>query len=168
MTTLIPQIAQIKNSWLYQQIDVQFPTKESLKGLELYKQAVATREYQVVTELPTIETPFSPDDIFLVDFHRLTVMFALIQASQWQSDFEQEMIVEFLTQIIYSEPCSLYLGFQSGEPVAAAIITKSEQNVLISDVVIKGREPSSTDFIAALLSKLSNEFPANIEILIEK
>jgi len=167
MTTLIPQIAQVKNSWLYQQVDVQFPTKESLKGLELYKQAVSTREYNVLTELPTFETAFNSDDIFLVDFHRLTVMFALIQSSQWQSEFEQEMIVEFLTQIIYSEPCSLYLGFQSGEPVAAAIVTQTEQSVLISDVVVNNNE-DSTHFVSALLGKLSEQIPANIEILVEK
>ena len=167
MTTLIPQIAQVKNSWLYQQVDVQFPTKESLKGLELYKQAVSTREYEVLTELPTFETSFNSDDIFLVDFHRLTVMFALIQSSQWQNEFEQEMIVEFLTQIIYSKPCSLYLGFQSGEPVAAAIVTQTEQNVLISDVVVKNDE-ESTHFVSALLCKLSEQIPANIEIIVEK
>lgn len=167
MTTLIPQIAQVKNSWLYQQVDVQFPTKESLKGLELYKQAVSTREYEVLTELPTLETSFNSNDIFLVDFHRLTVMFALIQSSQWQNEFEQEMIVEFLTQIIYSEPCSLYLGFQSGEPVAAAIITQAEQSLLISDVVVKNDE-SATHFVSALLGKLSNEFPADIELILEK
>lgn len=167
MTTLIPQIAQVKNSWLYQQVDVQFPTKESLKGLELYKQAVSTREYNVLTELPTFETALNSDDIFLVDFHRLTVMFALIQSSQWQSEFEQEMIVEFLTQIIYSEPCSLYLGFQSGEPVAAAIVTQTEQSVLISDVVVKNNE-DSTHFVSGLLGKLSEQIPANIEIIIEK
>lgn len=167
MTTLIPQIAQVKNSWLYQQVDVQFPTKESLKGLELYKQVVSTREYQVLTELPTIETSFNSDDIFLVDFHRLTVMFALIQSSQWQNEFEQEMIVEFLTQIIYSEPCSLYLGFQSGEPVAAAIVTQTEQSVLISDVVVKNDE-DSTHFVSALLGKLSHEFSADIELILEK
>lgn len=167
MTTLIPEIAQVKNSWLYQQVDVQFPTKESLKGRELYKQAVSTRKYETLTELPISETSFDEDDIFLVDFHRLTVMFALIQSSQWEGEFEQEMLVEFLTQIIYSEPCSLYLGFQSGEPVAAAIVTKSEQSVLISDVVVKNAE-SSGHFVAALVGKLSHEFPENIELILEK
>jgi hypothetical protein len=167
MTTLIPQIAQVKNSWLYQQVDVQFPTKESLKGLELYKQVVSTREYEALTELPSIETTFNSDDIFLVDFHRLTVMFALIQSSQWQNEFEQEMIVEFLTQIIYSEPCSLYLGFQSGEPVAAAIVTQTEQSMLISDVVVKTDE-DPTHFVSALFGKLGDEFPADIELILEK
>ncbi|TFH92531.1 flavodoxin [Vibrio ouci] len=167
MTTLIPQIARVKNSWLYQQVDVQFPTKESLKGLELYKQAVSTREYEVLAELPAAETSFNSDDIFLVDFHRLTVMFALIQSSQWQNEFEREMIVEFLTQIIYSEPCSLYLGFQSGEPVAAAIVTQTEQSILISDIVVKSDEPSA-HFVSALLGKLSDQIAADIELIVEK
>ncbi|WP_394126248.1 flavodoxin [Vibrio hepatarius] len=167
MTTLIPQIAQVKNSWLYQQVDVQFPTKESLKGLELYKRAASAREYEVLTELPSAETSFHSDDIFLVDFHRLTVMFALIQASQWQNEFEREMIVEFLTQIIYSEPCSLYLGFQSGEPVAAAIVTQTEQSILISDIVVKSDEPSA-HFVSALLGKLTDQITADIELIVEK
>jgi len=167
---LIPKIAEVKNSWLYQQVDVQFPTKESLKGLDLYKQAVAIRQYASFNDTNKADLAFDTDDIFLVDFHRLTVMFALIQSSQWTNEVEQEMIVEFLTQIIYSEPCSLYLGFSSGEPVAAAIVTQHEETLLISDVAIKNSEQltSPDDFAQSLLVKLRPQLTSDIEIIIEK
>lgn len=163
----ISNIAQVKNSWLYQQVDVQFPTKESLKGLDLYKQQVVNRQYQTLNPADYTDSSFSTDDIYLVDFHRLTVMFALIQASQWQNETDQEMIVEFLTQIIYSEPCSLYLGFTSGEPVAAAIVTKDNNSVLISDIVTTSISESS-GFIAGLLNKLESQLTSDIELIIEQ
>ena len=150
----LPQIAEIKNNWLYQQVDVQFPTKESLIGLEVYKKAVENRQYKLIEHSEGDQSAFAQDDIFLVDFHRLTVMFSLLQSSQWQDSSDQEMIVEFLTQIIYSEPCALYIGFKSGEPVAAAIITQHEGAVLVSDVVVKSEEEGDTAaFVSALLTK---------------
>ena len=100
----IPKIAEIKNEWLYQQVDVEYPTKESIAGLALYKAKVASCQYEQLESVTTESSVFGKDDIFLVDFHRLTVMFSLLQSSQWQDSSDQEMIVEFLTQIIYSEP----------------------------------------------------------------
>ncbi|NOH81498.1 flavodoxin [Vibrio sp. RE86] len=150
----LPQIAEIKNNWLYQQVDVQFPTKESLIGLEVYKKAVESRQYKRIEHNTGEQASFAQDDIFLVDFHRLTVMFSLLQSTQWHDSSDQDMIVEFLTQIIYSEPCALYLGFKSGEPVAAAIISQHEGSVLVSDVVVKsGDESETAAFVSAVLTK---------------
>lgn len=150
----IPKIAEIKNEWLFQQVDVEFPTKESIAGLEVYKASLASRQYQPFDADVEVADEFKQDDIFLVDFHRLTVMFALVQASQWQEQSDRDLILEFLSQIIYSEPCSLYLGFSAGEPVAAAIVTHAEQSVLISDVVVKSQPLSEPSFIAGLCRKL--------------
>lgn len=151
----IPNIADIKNQWLYQQVEVEFPTKESLAGLALYRAEVEGKEV-VKLDSTASDVAFTQEDIFLVDFHRLTVMFALLQAGRWQKPTDQEVIVEFLTQIIYSEPCDLYLGFQQGEPVAAAILTVNEQQALISDVVVKAQSTATEqDFIAALVNKAS-------------
>lgn len=153
----LPKIAETKNQWLYQQVDVEFPTKESIAGMELYKAAVAQRQYQLMAQVPTQDGTFADEDIYLVDFHRLTVMFSLLQAGMWSSEPEQQLIVEFLTQIIYSEPCSLYLGFKDGEAVAAAIVTVEPESVLVSDVAIKSESANmmKNAFVAALCSKLN-------------
>ncbi|OAJ95756.1 hypothetical protein [Vibrio bivalvicida] len=152
----IPKIAEIKNEWLYQQVDVEYPTKESIAGLALYKAKVATCEYEQLSEVPQDKGVFGCDDIFLVDFHRLTVMFALLQARKWQQQAEKDLILEFLSQIIYSEPCRLYLGFKFGEAVAAAIVTQNEQTLLISDIVVNDTSGhfSEQDFISGLCTKL--------------
>ncbi|UPQ89935.1 flavodoxin [Vibrio sinaloensis] len=164
----IPNIADIKNQWLYQQVEVEFPTKESLAGLALYRAEVEGKEV-VELDASATDSTFNQDDIFLVDFHRLTVMFALLQASRWQKPTDQEHIVEFLTQIIYSTPCELYLGFQQGEPVAAAILTVNEQHALISDVVVKAQSTASKqDFIAALVSKASSKLEPIQQLWLEK
>ena len=83
-------------------------------------------------------------------------MFALLQARRWQNQADKDLILEFLSQIIYSEPCSLYLGFKAGEAVAAAIVTESEDASLISDIVVKdeSEQISKQDFISALCVKL--------------
>jgi len=153
----LPKIAETKNQWLYQQVDVEFPTKESIAGMELYKAAVAQRQYQLMAQVPTQDGTFADEDIYLVDFHRLTVMFSLLQAGMWSSEPEQQLIVEFLTQIIYSEPCSLYLGFKDGEAVAAAIVTVEPESVLVSDVAIQSESANMMKdaFVAALCSKLN-------------
>lgn len=161
------KIAEIKNAWLYQQVDVQFPTKESLVGLELYKQAAEERQCHHYQPSEAQDITFSSDELFLVDFHRLTVMFSLLQAGRWSKPKDQEMIVEFLTQIIYSEPCSLYLGFKEGEAVAAAIVTQVESTALISDVVCK-EGCIEASFIDSLVAKLMPDFEQRLELFVEQ
>lgn len=164
----IPNIADIKNQWLYQQVEVEFPTKESLAGLALYRAEAQGKEI-VELDASATDSTFDQEDIFLVDFHRLTVMFALLQSGRWQKPTDQELIVEFLTQIIYSTPCELYLGFQQGEPVAAAIVTINEQQALISDVVVKAQSTATEqDFIAALVSKASPKLEQTQHLWLEK
>lgn len=155
MSPQVPQIASVKNQWLYQQVDVEFPTQESLKGKDVYQQWVSQRDYvnlnQYLAEHST-SASFDPQDIYLVDFHRLTVMFALQQAQRWQEKQDQELIIEFLTQIIYSEPCQLFIGFQNGEPVATAIVTLHEEQFLISDLYTQ-EHGMQVAFINGLLNK---------------
>nr|WP_225623954.1 flavodoxin [Vibrio panuliri] len=155
MTRHVPKIATTKNEWLYQQVDVEFPTKESLTGRELYKTSVAERNYVNLANYLADhdkQNSFSVDDIYLVDFHRLTVLFSLLQSKRWANEEEQQFIVEFLTQIIYSEPCQLYLGFKDGEPMAAAIVTQSDEELLVSDVTLV--DPAlQASFIHALVTK---------------
>lgn len=154
MTDSIPKVANLKNQWLSQHVDVQYPTQESLAGRKLYLSSVEKRSIQPLTKE---DNGFiAADDIFLVDFHRLTVMFALLQSKRWTESSEQELIVEFLTQIIYSEPCELYIGFTEGEPTAAAIVTRADRAILISDIITTSEDAqqSAKRFAASLLHKL--------------
>lgn len=143
-------IVETKNQWLSQHIDVEFPTKESLAGRQLYLAKSQDSQFEKLVGLPEPSTIFSEQDIFKVDFHRLTVMFSLLQSKRWEEQNEQELIVEFLSQIIFSEPCDLYVGFQNGEPSAAAIITKDGKELLVSDVV--NLSGNNDEFVASLLT----------------
>ncbi|RIW00050.1 flavodoxin [Vibrio harveyi] len=127
-----------KNEWLHDLVEVEFPTKESLEGREIYNRMLEQKTYEVSsnTLLLDNESNLSVEDIFLVDFHRLTVMFSILQSQRWADKHEQEMIVEFLTQIILTPEFELYVGFKEGEPVGAAIVSQYEGNTLISDLVV--------------------------------
>ena len=95
------QLASIerKNAWLHDLVEVEFPTPESLKGRETYFQATNAQEYQIVAKDSLLEgeANLQADDIFLVDFHRLTIMFSILQSQRWEEQYDQEMIVEYLT-----------------------------------------------------------------------
>ena len=156
MTIETPAIAEIKNNWLYDQVEVEFPTKESLAGRALYQSQVEHKQYKKldIEVLSSGCNVFAAEDVFIVDFHRLTVMFAILFAKQWQSDAEQQLIIEFLTQIIYSEPCELYVGFQKEALVATAILTRDKGQLLVSDVTsIDQTSDSKMSFVKAVLAK---------------
>ncbi|UUM32526.1 flavodoxin [Vibrio japonicus] len=159
MTELTPNICKAKNQWLAQQVDVEYPTKESIEGRKIYLESVESAECFKIdpTQLPS--GSYADDEIFLVDFHRLTVMFALLQSQRWQSKSEQELIVEFLTQIIYSEPCQLYIGFKNGEPSAAAMVTETGGELLISDIIVAANnsESEKRQFAASVIAKLPSD-----------
>ncbi len=153
MTPSSHAIVEIKNQWLWSQVDVEYPTPESLKGRALYQAHTASRQVQPFASQP--QDSAALDDIFLVDFHRLTIMFALLQAAQMETEAEQNLLVEFFTQIIFSEPCSLYVGFENSQPVAAAIVTAHDDNVLVSDIALNTNQTyaDASQFAAAVLAK---------------
>jgi len=166
MTDSYPNVVKVKNQWLFDQVEVEFPTPESLKGRAIYQSLC---EENTVTPLiqSVQETGINLDEIYLVDFHRLTVMFSLLQASRGRDEQEQNYLLEFFTQIIFSEPCYLYVGFKQAEPVAAALITQSENELLVSDIVVKDLSYSSAEqFALAATQKWlkSNEFSGSFYI----
>lgn len=149
-----------KNSWLSKQVDVAFPTPESLIGRELYlksQQNIKYNESEVGTLLKAKETY----DIVEVDFHRLTILFSILQASQWESNQENErLIIEFLTQIILDDEYQLYLGFMDNEPTAALIckVYPDSQLMVLSDIVIAKKGHNSLkkqDFASNVLHYLA-------------
>lgn len=158
-------IIAAKNQWLSQHVDVEFPTQESLAGRALFLEKSTASQFEKLNDKPEACEEFNAQDIYKVDFHRLTVMFALLQSKRWDAQHDQELIVEFLSQIIFSEPCDLYVGFQNGEPTAAAIVTKQENTLLISDVItiVSDRDV----FVASLLNHASVEFSLYSCIYIE-
>lgn len=110
-------------------------TAQSLEGRDIYH--ALSRHTEVSLFQPQACDAPLLQEIYLVDFHRLTVWFALLQATRSSTQHEQERLVEFFTQIIYSPPCQLFLGFHLGEPVAAGMVTEHEHMVLLSDLVVK-------------------------------
>lgn len=165
-----PAIAELKNQWLFQHVNVEFPTPESLAGRELYKQKLAEKTYcQIGTDVIEHQ-PLNLDDVYLVDFHRLTVAFSLLQAKQWDDQAEQNLVVEFLSQIIYSAPCDLYLAFSDGEAIAAAIVTTSDKELLISDLSFNSERATALEsaFISALVQKTRESDIDYSDIYLEK
>lgn len=141
----------IKNQWLHQQIEVEFPTKESLEGRALYLEKADNTPLEMWHSRG--QEIMESDALFLVDFHRLTIMFAQLQAQRWHDADQQSLVVEFLTQIIYSPPCELYLAFENGQPTAAAIVTRQDAQTLISDIVAL-KATQRDEFISGLVNKL--------------
>ncbi|WP_165313792.1 hypothetical protein [Vibrio ziniensis] len=166
MTDSYLSVVKVKNQWLFDQVEVEFPTPESLKGRAIYQ---AICESSKITPMArNIEgIGINSDDIYLVDFHRLTVMFSLLQASRGCNEQEKHYLLEFFTQIIFSEPCYLYVGFNQSEPVAAALVTHFENELLVSDIVIKDPSYGSNEqFAQAVTNKWlkSNEFAGSFYI----
>ncbi len=132
MNNEIPEIAHNKNQWLFSQLDIAYPAKESLLGLDIYKKQLSQKTYQL---LPQDQTPTQIDELHKVDFHKLTVLFSLNQASAYQDEAERANILEFLSQIMLSDEHELYVGTKNGDVVASAVVTATDEELLISDVV---------------------------------
>ncbi|HCE4527931.1 TPA: flavodoxin [Vibrio parahaemolyticus] len=164
------QLASIerKNAWLHDLVEVEFPTPESLKGRETYFQATNAQEYQIVAKDSLLEgeANLQADDIFLVDFHRLTIMFSILQSQRWEEQYDQEMIVEYLTQIILTPDFELYVGFKDGNPVGAAIASSYEDNTLISDVAVS-QSLDKQQFSVDIAKRLNSDHKLCDTIIIE-
>ncbi|MGR5068957.1 MULTISPECIES: flavodoxin [Vibrio] len=151
-------IIKRKNAWLHDLVEVEFPTKESLEGREIYFQTLETLSHEVIDKslLLTKDNVLEAKDIFLVDFHRLTVMFSILQSQRWDEQRDQEMIIEYLTQIILVPEFELYVGFSDGEAVGAAIVSHLEGNTLISDIAVS-QHLDKQQFAADLAKKLDRD-----------
>ncbi|AEX24433.1 MULTISPECIES: hypothetical protein [Vibrio] len=165
------QLASIerKNAWLHDLVEVEFPTPESLKGRDIYFQTLKQQQYQIVDKdsLLAGEAECKTDDIFLVDFHRLTIMFSLLQSQRWDKQYDKDMVVEYLTQIILTPDFELYVGFKDGSPIGAAITSHFEGNTLISDVAVSDVIEKS-QFESDLAKRLDNEAKLCETVIIER
>lgn len=160
MQTQIVNYLNDKNNWLAEQVNVAFPTPQSIEGRDLYLQAEKSKEYKLTQQFQLLSSTWI-DDVVLVDFHRLTIIFSILQATQWANEPEKEkLVIEFLTQIILSDEYQLYVGFMGATPAAALIgkLDIENQVMLLSDVVIapEYKEKNQVnDFISDVLRYLA-------------
>ncbi|WP_413283255.1 hypothetical protein [Vibrio sp. MA40-2] len=130
----LTQLINKKHQWLLSQVDVTFPTPESILGRDLYIKHENTISYKLLDVDDGLDSSLL-DDLYLVDFHRLTVMFSQLQALQWEDKREQEFVLEFFAQIILSDQHDLYVGFKNNQAIIGAILTEDKLgHLLISDV----------------------------------
>ncbi|SJL84633.1 hypothetical protein [Vibrio palustris] len=155
MTSCTPTIVAIKNQWLHQQVEVEHPTPESLRGREIYQSLSAA---QTVHAFVPDSVVLSENELYLVDFHRLTILFAMMQAKRIRDKSAQAELLEFFAQIILSKPCELYVGFSDGQPCAAAMLTEHDQEWLISDCVMlpNSRFARQHDLVNAIVAHKSS------------
>ncbi len=148
-----------KNQWLYSQVDVKYPTEESLKGRDLYKLFQdSPKEYiSNWTSRPLVKGVV--DDLYIVDFHRLTIVFACLFSKQWKEKESQAYIVEFLTQIILEPDFPIFIGFKNGEPIGCALGTMADGEMLISDIYLSDEgKHSHEEFIQQIINVFGDSF----------
>ncbi|MDC0612691.1 hypothetical protein OAP63_18310 [Vibrio sp.] len=165
MTTEATDIVTAKNEWLRSHITVEYPTKESVEGFQIqltHSELCDVIEYSPITMNDTVLF-----DVFPVNFHRLTVYFAVLQSKMYPLTTDQEKVIEFFTQIIYSEPCSMYLGFRNSQPVFAAMVTVQEDSILVSNLVCVDPSVSQESAASYLLSQLSEYKSNDYKIFLE-
>lgn len=163
MNNEIPEIVQKKNQWLFSQLDIAYPAKESLLGRELYQSKLPSKTYQLLTQ---DQTPSQIDELHKVDFHKLTVLFSLNQASAYQDETERAHMLEFLSQIMLSDEHVLYIGTQNGDVAASAIVTEAEDSLLISDVVV-GNGQSINAFAKQILDFWAQDHASRDKVWVE-
>ncbi len=147
------KIIQLKNHWLTSQVDVNYPTPESIQGRDLYLEREKSACYVMKpVNVKTFDQNLI-DDFYLVDFHRLTVMFAQLQSSYWAEPKEQASALEFFAQIILNEEHPIYVGFKKGIPVICALVTLSKCDFLISDIVTNSTEPEIKELFESMLAE---------------
>jgi hypothetical protein len=148
-----------KNSWLNSQVDVEFPTAQSVKGRELYQEKESRARY---AELGTTDKPLTNDvELHRVDFHRLTILFAQLQSLQWQGEAEQAAILEFFAQLILNDEHALYLAFSNQQMLFAAMVTQVDNLALISDIAV-AQETGLIESNQQVASCLAQELPSSI------
>ncbi len=173
MSDIINTLVQKKNDWLTSHVAVKYPTPESIQGRDLYLKKQQDKQYKQIT-LSEFNAGLSDDktnvvdEVHLVDFHRLTIMYALTMASSWQDEQDRACLLEFFAQIILSDDFPLYVGFKNGEPVACAITHQCDGVLLVSDVTFnKAISNEKQSYISALLSHPNLDTDSITEIVIE-
>lgn len=162
MTSKLP-LVENKHRWLLGHVDVDYPTPESILGRDLYigrELAIQYREWPL-TQMEPLIGPLV-DEVFLVDFHRMTVMFAQLQSWFWKDEKAQNHVLEFFAQIDLTDKHDLYVGFINGQPIICCIATWSANELLISDLVSKQpNEAVIVSFVQSVYSRYIGDKKVN-------
>lgn len=174
MSDTINTLVKKKNDWLSSHVAVKYPTAESIKGRDLYLKEQQDKHYTQIS-LSEFHASLSGDasrvvdEVHLVDFHRLTIMYALTMASSWHDEQENAFLLEFFAQIILSDDYPLYVGFKQGKAVACAITHQLNDVMLISDVTfINSKDGHKQNYIAAVLKCENVDINSINQLVIEK
>ena len=140
MKSSIEQAFVKKNQWLASQVDVAFPTPESLRGRDSYLSRQQSYTSSLIAPASSLTTlPSFTGTIAKVDFHRLTIRFAVVLASLWEED--REDVLEFLTQLILEEEYTLYIGLDGVAPIACALIHNvTDELATVFDIALVDNE----------------------------
>lgn len=146
---------------------MQFPTPESISGCELYMSKEEGVNYQVKSALDfCLSDSALLDEVYLVDFHRLTVMFAQLQSTYWKNQESQKHVLEFFAQITLSKECDLYIGFKTGVAEICGIASYSKDELLISDIVsLRDDINMKHTFVSTLLDKFNTIEPSYTTVI---
>ncbi|GEA59392.1 hypothetical protein [Vibrio comitans] len=141
-TPNVEHLQQQKTQWLLSQIEVAYPTRESVLGKACYLDLIEKFSKIASLECPSSEsTPVANNTEWLrADFHKLTVLFAHFMATHSDiPDASREYLQEFLAQIILDDqgPHSLCIGFEGSEVVGVCIVSNTSDTLLVSDLLLK-------------------------------
>ncbi|OBT07956.1 hypothetical protein A9264_05680 [Vibrio sp. UCD-FRSSP16_10] len=162
----VEQLQQAKIQWLVSQIDVDFPTRESVLGKACYLDLIdnAIPAQPLLTENIDINA-VSKLTWMKVDFHKLTVLYAHFVANHVNiAEQSKEYLQEFLAQIILDNQSddegthTLCVGFLGSELVATCIVSIEQQTqqqiqqeqLLISDLLMDSDVDISTELSSIL------------------
>lgn len=174
MSDTINTLVKKKNDWLSSHVAVKYPTAESIKGRDLYLAEQQDKHYTQMSLSEFRANNVSKvgkevDEVHLVDFHRLTIMYALTMASSRQDEQERAFLLEFFTQIILSDDFPLYVGFKNGEAVACAVTHQVDDVLLVSDVTFSGSTNGDKEsYISAVLNCESLDVTSINQLVIEE
>ncbi|GEM79410.1 hypothetical protein [Vibrio superstes] len=160
-TPNVEHLQQQKTQWLLSQIDVAYPTRESVLGKACYLDLV--EKFNEITSLASsaddLNQAMSTTEWLRADFHKLTVLFARFMASHSDiPEASREFLQEFLAQIILDDQgaYSLCLGFEGSEVVGACIVSNGSDTILVSDLLLKSDLAQDVE-VAAILNLFDSE-----------
>ncbi|AZL86708.1 MULTISPECIES: hypothetical protein [Aliivibrio] len=140
-----------KMDWLSSQVDVEFPTPESIKGRDVYLSQSLTEQLTFTPDAGLISDTVT---VLQVTEHRLTIRWAMTVASQWENTYDD--VLEFLTQVDVSDEYQLFVALDGMKPVAACISQIIDGTMYVSDVVVNGDSINENGFISAVMEQQSS------------
>ncbi|MDD9200022.1 hypothetical protein [Aliivibrio sp. S2MY1] len=144
---------QQKLAWLVDQVNVDFPTPESVKGRDVYlKQPAKDAVEHSFSEVTLPETVF----ILPVTEHRLTIRWAMTVASQWTAEYDD--MLEFLTQIDLCDDYQLFVALDGMTPIAACLSQVVEDIMYVSDIALTSDIIDENGFLSAVMAQQSIKF----------